>query len=215
MRMICLLKSLAACTVITSLISCATPPKNYLPNKVSGAWEAKAQIKDLANNKSYQVNLAIIAKQPASLRMDVTATLGVAVASMALHENQVQYSLYRQQKFYEGELSDRALLPLFKINMNPKLLMNICFDIPITDQGWSCVQDEAGLPESCARGLAGPKIRWLSRSGEQKRVVIEDKSFELQVVFKTFAPYDSVKNESEKNPFQLDSPKDFAKYKIN
>jgi hypothetical protein len=206
-------KILCAFLSVLILTSCATQ-QVYQGGKKSGTWEAKAQVKDLAKNTSHQINVDFVSVQPSSLRMDVTASMGVALATMVIHGNDISYALYRQKKFYEGNLSDRALMPLFKINLNPRVLMNICFDQPIEGEGWSCITDSLGLAESCAQAPNGPKIKWTDRQGEQKRVVILDKGFELQIVFKAYSEFDQSKVEPGKSPFHLEPPKDFARYKI-
>ena len=70
------------------------------------------------------------------------------------------------------------------------------------------------LFRSCVRSTDGLKVKWGERTGERKRVSIEDKAFELQIVFKSYSALTQTKVESEKSPFQLEAPKDFAKYKI-
>jgi hypothetical protein len=196
------------------LASCATQP-TYNGAKQNGTWEAKSQVKDLAKNNVHQLNVDFVSVQPDALRMDVTAAMGVSLATMVLQGTHVSYALYRQKKFYEGELSDHALYPLFKINLNPRVLINICFDQPVEGEGWSCITDGQGLAESCAKAGANPiKIRWFERKGEQKRVLIADNHFELQIVFKSYSPFDQSKVQGRKSPFQLEAPKDFTKYKI-
>ncbi len=196
------------------LPSCVTTPKPYEGRQISGLWEAKAQARDLVSNKITAISLDITAATPAFLRLDVTGTLGINLATLVMKNSDVKYALYRQKKFYQGSLSDRALLPLFKMNLNPKLIMNICMDLPIDDEGWSCKIGNNNLVDSCERATDGLKILWSERNGEKKRVVVGDKNFELQIAFKSYTPMDQTKVESNKSPFQLEPPKDFTKYKI-
>ena len=199
------------------LISCASTPKPYSGRQSSGTWEVKAQAKDLVTNKSYNISMDIVTMTPSSLRMDVTGTLGINLATLVLSGNQVRYALYRQKKYYEGQSSDKALLPIFKINLNPILLMNICTDSPIEDSGWNCQMGPGRVVESCQRKFSDGnliKIVWSDRDGDKKRVTISDKSFELQMVFKSYTALDRTKVESSKSPFQFETPKDFTRYKI-
>ena len=195
------------------LTACATAP-HHEGRVTSGYWAAKAQAKDLIADKSYNLSLDITAVAPSSLRMDITGTLGINVATLAMQKNEIRYNLYRQKKYYEGRLSDRALLPLFKMRLNPRLLMNLCMDDPIEESGWDCKSDEKGLVSSCFRASDGLKVDWTDRDGDKKRVVVSDKNFELQILFKSYSELDPTKVQGEKNPFQLEAPKDFSRYKI-
>jgi hypothetical protein len=179
--------------------------------KSSGFWEAKANIKDLKTQKSYQVSLDITGIAPDRLRIDVTGTLGVAIASIVVNKDEVFYSIYRQKKFFSGLASENALRPVFSIDLNPKTLINITFDKEIVGADWSCITDGAGVAESCAR-LGGEKIQWKERNGELKRVVVESSLFELQIVYKSYSKL-STKVLNNPEIFHLEPPKDFAKYK--
>jgi len=158
--------------------------------------------------------LDIVAVTPDSLRMDATGTLGVALATLVINKNDVQYSIYRQKKYYEGRLSDHAMRPLFKMNMNPKFFMNLCTDSAINEPGWVCQIGNNGLVDSCERKSDGFKIIWSDREGDRKRVTISDKDFQLTIVFKSYTELDQTKVQANHGPFQYEPPKDFARYKI-
>ena len=197
------------------LLSCSTTPKITVPpeqNKANGFWEAKAQIKDLATLKTHQVSLDMTIVAPDQLRVDVTGTMGVSVASIIVNKNDVAYVLYRQKKFYQGIASERALKPVFNIDLNPRALLNISLDKPIEEPGWSCVIDGAGLVESCAND-AGITIQWKDRNSEQKRVLVAGKTFELQLVYKSYSKLSS-KVLSNPQVFRLEAPSGFARYEI-
>jgi len=103
---------------------------------------------------------------------------------------------------------------LFKMALNPKLLNNVCMDLPINEPGWSCEINNQGFVDSCQRKTDNFKIVWSERSGDRKRVTLTDKAFELQILFKSFSAADPTKVQGGKSPFQIEPPKDFARYKI-
>ncbi len=202
---------LATCTFFSA---CVSTPKPFVSHQQSGSWEAKAQAKDLTNDKSYNLSLDMMAVTPDLFRMDVSGTLGISLATMVINKNQVQLALYREKKYYEGALSDHALRSMFKMNLNPRLLMNVCTDSPVSDSGWGCKIGVDGMVDFCVRKSDGFKIQWSERDGEKKRVTLTDKGFELQIVFKSFTEGDPTNVQSGKSPFQFETPKDFTKYQI-
>src|SRR5437868_12979263 len=91
------------------LVSCATQPKKTQPP--GGAlekakWETKAVVRDLKENKSHSVDIDILGDYPKDFRMEVSALMGVHVASMVLHDQEIRYALYNQKKFYQGKASE-------------------------------------------------------------------------------------------------------------
>lgn len=202
--------------ILFILNSCITK-QTYEVEKKSGFWEAKAQIRDLKTNKSYQVNLDILAQYPSSMRVDITGPMGVALATLVQDESHVRYILYREKKFYEGTLSEKSLYPLFTIQFNPKYLFQISFDKEIQETGWTCRRNGKGLVEICKRSSDDLKIEWKEREGERKRVFISSREFELQILYKDFKLKSTplVQEMTEKkDPYQIEIPNGFTTYKI-
>jgi hypothetical protein len=195
----------------------AEPPVSIKPSaKNLSLWEAKAQIKDIKNNKSHQVGLDFIAHWPDAMRVDVSGPMGVALASLMVKKNEIQYALFRQKAFYEGRASDTALRSIFRLDLDARHLLNICFDKPILQKNWKCENDASGLVATCLRH-DGLQIRWTDRDGLKKRVTIANPEFEVQVVFKSYSTKvlnDNVEENIEKNPFRINPPEDFKRYKI-
>jgi hypothetical protein len=179
-------------------------------------WEAKAQIKDIKNAKTHQVSLDFIAHWPDAVRVDVSGPMGIALASLMAKKNEIQYALFRQKAFYEGRVSDTALRSIFRIDLDARHLLNICFDKPILRKDWHCENDAMGLVASCSRN-DGLRIQWGERDGLKKRVTIANPEFEVQILFKNYSTKVLNENEDEntrKNPFLISPPDDFKRYKI-
>jgi hypothetical protein len=200
---------LTACSTVSNFTGLRAPTN---PNKVSGFWQAKAEVKDLSTKKTHEVNLDITGFSPDKLRIDVTGTFGIPLASIVLNNKLVAYNLYRQKKFYYGATSNHALRPILNIDMNPSTLVNVSFDKIIESPDWSCKSNDAGLAESCTRN-GGETIQWMDRDGENKKVLIKGKTFELQMVYKSYSVI-STKVLKERKVFQLTPPNGFKRYKI-
>lgn len=182
----------------------------YDTQKSQGQWEAKAQIKDFKNNKQHQVSLDFLAQWPHQLRTDVTGPLGISLAALVLKKDQVAYLLPREKKYFYGSLSDESLAPLFQIELNPKYLLNICFDQVLDEKGWTCSRDSRGLAEQCYRASDKLTIVWKEREGEKKRVLIHRPDFEVQILFKKFKPLVQVPEQA----FALKPPDDFTRFQL-
>lgn len=191
------------------LAGCQTA-QMYDSQKNMGQWEAKAQIKDLKNNKQHQVSLDFVGQWPQALRTDVTGPLGISLAAIVIRQNQVAYLLPREKKYYYGQISDANMQALFQIDFNPKYLLNICFDRVLDEAGWNCNIDSKGRPEQCQRSSDKLTIVWKEREGEQKRVLIYRPDFEVQILFKKYKPLVQVPEQV----FALKPPDDFTRYKL-
>lgn len=189
---------------------CASVPAKYDYEKREGQWEAKAQVKDLEKNKTNSVSLDVSAEKDRALRMEVTGTLGVSVASFLLKENEVSYAIHTQKRFVSGPASEKSMGPLLNVNVDPRWLYNVFFDEPIANKNWSCTKDPEGLVQNCERLQDGMKIVWSERQSERKRVTISNSQFELQILVKGFQP----KVQSPEKVYSLSAPDSYKRYKL-
>lgn len=204
------MKILFTLLTLLFLSACATKPIAYDSKKSQGQWEAKAQVKDFKKDQTHNVTLDVIGSTPHQVRMEVSATLGVSLASLVIDGDQIAYAIHPQKKYFSGEVSDQALKPLFQIELNPKYLMNVFFDQPIREKSWSCTMGVDQLVEKCERLSDGLSIDWRERKGELKRVVIKSSDFEVQVLVKDF----TTKVELSTKTFSLEIPQGYKAYKF-
>lgn len=204
------MKHLLLSLVVIFLSACASKPIEYDGKKLQGRWEAKAQVKDIKRDQTHNVSLDVIGIKPDKVRMEVSATLGVSLASLVLKEEEIAYAIHPQKRFFSGAVSDQALKPLFNIELNPKYLLNVFFDMPIPEKNWSCTRGVDQLVEKCERLSDGLSIEWKERQGELKRVYIKSSDFEVQVLVKDF----TTKVEITEKTFTLEAPKGYKNYKF-
>lgn len=198
------LKLLFATVLAGMLSACATQPVAYNSSKDEGQWEAKAQIKNLQTGKADTISLDVMSVRDQALRMEVSGTLGVHVASFLMKDSDVSYSIHTQKKFFSGAVSEKSLRPMLKADIDPRWLYSIFFDVPL--KGWTCVGDPI---EKCQRS-DGTKVQWSERSGEKKRITISNPQFELQVLVKSFV----TKVQSPDKAFSLEAPESYKRYKL-
>ena len=189
---------------------CATVPTTYDEAKMQGQWDAKAQVRDLEKNKTNNVSLEVMAEKDRFLRMEVSGTLGVSVASFLMKDAEVSYAIHTQKRFISGPASEKALSPLLNVSVDPRWLYNVFFDLPISEKNWTCQSSVENVVESCSRLQDGMKIVWSERQGERKRVTISGAKFELQILVKGFRP----KVQSPEKAFSLNAPDGYKRYKL-
>jgi hypothetical protein len=203
------MKRLFFISISLFLVSCATQPKKTMPPGAAvekAQWETKAVVRDLKANKSHSLDIDILGNYPKDFRMEVSALMGVQVASLNLHDQDISYAIYNQKKFYQGKASEASFLPLMNIPLNPVNFMNIAYDNPLQGSGWTCDKGPDGKVSECNQAGRGIKVQWSDRTPEgQKKVVIAGPSFEMRWLFRP--PQTEVQFKDE--TFRLEAPADF------
>lgn len=170
------------------LVSCGT--KQVKPALPQGSfqqaqWETKAVVRDLKANKSHTVDIEIQGDYPEKLRMEVKAFMGTAIASLALNQEDIRYTIYPQKKFFEGHASEGSFMPLMNIPLHPRNFMSIAYDTPMRGTGWTCSKGPDNLLAECNQASKGIKVQWQERTPEgQKKVLITGPTFEMRWLFK-------------------------------
>lgn len=191
------------------LASCATQPKKALPPGATIEklqWETKAVVRDLKANKSHTLDIDILGDYPKNFRMEVSALMGVQVASLTLHDAEINYALYHQKKFYQGKASESSFLPMMNVPLHPVNFMNIAYDLPLQGSDWSCSNGADHKIAECSQNGRGVKVVWGERTPEgQKKVLISGPSFEMRWLFKP--PQTEVQFKDD--TFRLEAPAEF------
>ncbi|MCB0391810.1 MAG: DUF4292 domain-containing protein [Bdellovibrionales bacterium] len=177
---------------------------------MEGEWKAKVLVKDIEHAQSHIVNLDIKAIQNQALRMDVTTPAGVHVASLAMKDDNLEYILMQDKKFIRGKANPKALKPLIRVPMDPRVLQNVVFDLPIDLKGWKCESDKKDYITDCINKEANIKIEWRDRKQTTKLVKVIHPKAELQMKFLSFQSHLS----KRENAFELKVPSKFKVYRL-
>lgn len=203
-KIICILS-----VVFCGLAACQMAPKRY-DKESEGHWQARVLVRDKEASRSQVVNLDLNAQLHERLRMDITAAMGHHVASFVMSPEEVRYLVVRDRKFYEGPASPQALRPILAIPIDPSLLHNIAFDLPIENKDWTCARDEKGYLASCRNLRDNLEVRWSDRKGQRKTVFIDHPSASLQMNFTHFSPC----LDERAGLFELEPPRGFKRVRI-
>jgi hypothetical protein len=185
------------------VVSCSGT--NIRPDQADkGEWEARVLVKDKKQSKTFIVNVDFVAVQPNKMRMDITTPIGAHVASIALNGNEMTYVVPRKKTYYKGPATPQGFAKTLSFALDPKVMMNVLFDKPVQQKGWTC-KSVGELVSECSQNSL--KITWANRKKEEKTVVIRHPQYQIELKFHTFDIPNKVKNEL----FTIHQPNGFNK----
>ncbi len=173
---------------------------------VAGQWEAKAMIKSLESGEANVVGLDVIGLKPNTIRMEVSSSLGIALASIIIRNQDVEYVLPKQKKYYHGSISEQSLYPALNVKISPELLSAVFFEESYPK--WNCQADN-GLIVSCTTP-EGVKIQWERDGKSTKRISLSSSKFEVQVQMKNY----KLKSNWAENTWAIQVPEGFKRYRL-
>lgn len=187
------------------LLACATKPRPESPLVNKGRWESKVKIIDLDRGGAvHSLSVDILGEKRGPMRLEITALLGLPVASYVMDSNQFRCAVYRQKKFFVGPLDKAALRPVLKYPVSPDIIRSVTFDLPMEDKSWICKADDAGLVSECVSPVDQIKMQW-KRDGRRKTVLVQGPGFKMDWFFE--AP--SEENQFRPGLFELEPPPGF------
>ncbi|MCE3009566.1 MAG: hypothetical protein LW875_03010 [Proteobacteria bacterium] len=206
------IKLFQICLVVLALINggCATVYK-YESGKKEGTWKTEIFFNDKLKNKSQTVSAVVFADRSWPLRMEVTGTLGVSIASLLIDEFKIHGLLHLKKQSITGENSAQSIRSVIGYELPPEALLSAFFDEPIRDKSWNCRQDPSGKIEECRRLKDKFKITWADREEEKKKITLESDQFEAQIFVKDFQP----KVLNRDRVFKLNIPSSYKQYKVS
>ncbi len=172
----------------------------------AGQWEAKAMIKSLETGEASVVSLDVLGQKPNPMRVEVTTSMGISLASILVKENEIEYLLPKQKKYYHGPLSESSLSPVLKIKIDPRILTAAFFEESFN--GWDCRADN-GVMVACSTP-EGVQVKWNREDPASKRVSITSPTFDVQVQIKKFVE----KTELPPAALVLKVPTSYKTYKL-
>ncbi len=191
---------LCGCVTTSKLVNFKTQPL---------ILETKVQIKDLNKDESQNAKIQIVLLTDQAIRMEVTAVFGYPVASILMTPDKIQLALHTSKKYISGPFAARTLYPVFKQNINPKILWNSVHNRSPGSAELECANNEFGKPVSCT-GNDGLKVTWVYESAIKRRIEIKNQRFEMIWVFKDQNVMAAAQNET----FVLNKPEDYQLIQI-
>lgn len=170
-------------------------------------WETKTMISDKVSGKSHILNLDVLARKNEIMRLEVSTTLGLSLASILIEKGNIKYILPRQKRYFSGPLNSEALKPVLNVALDPRLLNAAFFEESYPD--WSCQADH-GLIVKCQLP-EGVSVAWDRQNSGAKKVIIMAPQFELQMQTTKFQE----KKELPKSIGTLSIPSSFKQLLLN
>ena len=91
-------------------------------------WETKAQIRQIKENRVHNLSIDAFAIKNNKLRLEVSAALGIKVASVVIDREKVQAIIPSEKKFYTGVASQEVLTRALKLPIHPNIFYAMIFD---------------------------------------------------------------------------------------
>jgi|GEM_PF-5233729 len=180
-------------------LGCASRPPQTFGVSEAILIQTKAQIKN--NNETNTVKIEIALLPQKAIRLEITGTLGVSVATVLMTPTEIIYALHATKQFAVGPFHEKTLYPLFKKNMDPRLLWRIINNQALTNLNFNCENNAELLPVKCINS-SGTTIKWAYEAHPRKKIDIINNSFEMNWIFRE----QSLLQESQNKTFVLKKP---------
>ncbi len=124
--------------------------------------------------------MEVISKRPKSMRMDISAVLGIFVGSFAWNDTDMQVLLAREKKFIIGPANSDSMQELLKLQMDPMALLDIFWDENLPSQEWTCEQENL-LPKICKHKSLEIQVTWQERKDHHRLIEIDSPKINAQL----------------------------------
>lgn len=171
--------------------------------------ESKALIEDKTKNSSNSASIDLFFLQNDVIRMEVTALLGYRLGSLVMNQQKVSYALHPQKAFIEGPFAARTMKPLFRQDLDPRLIWAVVFDRDLRSFGFTC--NEVAKTTSCqgTAAMTGVTVS-VQQMGEVpnsglKKITIENANLKFVWLYKAIRKHNKSYNET----FVLNKPEEY------
>lgn len=164
--------------------------------------QTKAIIKDQNESNSVKIEIALFPKK--AIRLEITATLGVSVATVLMTPSEITYALHTTKQFATGPFNEKTLFPIFRKNIDPRILWRIINDQPMTNLNLKCAMNTNSKPVKCT-AVDGTTFKWTYDEPPFKRIDIISNRFEMNWLFRDQSLLDTSQNET----FVLKKPESY------
>jgi len=176
-----------------------------------GQWQGKALVRNWKTGKNGVLTVDILAREPGQLRMEITGSFGVHIASVALNGSEVSTILTQEKRFVSASSGEDALVRLVPVRIPPNALLAILFERELPENDWKCDRiSESKLSAFCAHRSGDVAVKWLERNGLSRRLKISAKEADIEMVI------DEAKSKVELNDeaFRLSAPNGYKQERV-
>lgn len=171
--------------------------------------ESKALIEDKTKNSSNSASIDLFYLQDDVIRMEVTALLGYRLGSLVMNSQKVAYALHPQKAFVEGPFAARTMKPLFRQDLDPRLIWAVVFDRDLKTFGFSCTtvaKTQTCLGTGATEGVSVTLQQVAeSETGPLKKITIENAKLKFVWLYKAIKKHNKSYNET----FVLNKPEEY------
>ncbi len=197
-------------------MGCVTTPKSEptvtgAAGSAQGQWQGKALVRNWKTGKNAVLMVDILAREPAQLRMEITGSFGVHIASVALNGGEVNTVLTQEKRFVSAPSGESALVRLVPVRIPPNALLAVLFERELSEADWKCDRiPDSKLPAFCAHRSGDVAVKWLERNGRNRRLKISAKEADIEMVI------DEAKSKVEFNDdaFRLTAPNGYKQERV-
>lgn len=190
------------------MVGCTTTQVTPLAGDIQYI-ESKALIEDKMKNSSNSASIDLFFLQNDVIRMEVTALLGYRLGSLVMNQQKVSYALHPQKAFVEGPFAARTMKPLFRQDLDPKLIWAVVFDRDLRGYGFACESVVTNTTICQGSGSAQGVAVTIQLVGESnsglKKITIENTSLKFVWLYKTIRKHNKSYNET----FVLNKPEEY------
>lgn len=164
--------------------------------------QSKAIIKDQNESNSVKIEIALLPKK--AIRLEITATLGVSVATVLMTPSEITYALHTTKQYATGPFNEKTLFPIFRKNIDPRILWRMINDQPMTNLNLKCAMNTNSKPLKCI-AVDGTTFKWTYDEAPFKRIDIISNRFEMNWLFRDQSLLETSQNET----FVLKKPESY------
>ena len=133
---------------------------------MAGEWHGKMLITDKETHKQNVVVIDALAEQPGRMRLEVSSSWGIALASVAMNGEQLTYVLPRQHRYVQTTATAESMGRLISIPLDPHVLMAVLFGHTPSGDGWICTRS---MMPVCKNETQAVEIK-MSRDGDGRHL---------------------------------------------
>ncbi|MEQ1723821.1 MAG: DUF4292 domain-containing protein, partial [Pseudobdellovibrio sp.] len=180
-----------SCLSVINFSGCVSEPIKPIGENQAVIIDTKAQIKNNGESNNVKIEIALLPKK--AIRLEITATLGVSVATVLMTSNQISYALHTTKQFVIGPFHEKTLYPVFKNNIDPRWLWRIINAQTMTNINLTCSLNADSKPVLCS-SIDGSTIKWTYEDYPRKRIDIVSNRFEMSWLFRDISPLNETQN---------------------